>query len=88
MIRTNRIISVLALAFLILLGGCATDVTSREVPFIPGSDTSNVNIFVEDDTGKIILSGQVKRGVDKANIEKYLREELGYKNISNLLTVQ
>ena len=59
---------------------------AKKLPFIPGTDTSKVNMFVEKDTGTVILSGQVKRNFDKINIEKHLREELGYEKISNQIT--
>ncbi|MEM7260267.1 MAG: hypothetical protein AAF404_23085 [Pseudomonadota bacterium] len=79
--------ALLAVTTALTLFACA-NTTTRKVPFIPGTDTSKVVIFVDNDTGEVILSGQVKRGIDKHNIEKHLREEHGYSNITNQLTFE
>lgn len=81
--RIHRYPAVLLSVF--LLFGCSAR-TALDVPPVLGADTTHVKLYLDNDTGTVILSGHVNRAVEKAILEKYVREELGYTDISNQLT--
>ncbi len=85
MFTIKKIVSAALITTVLTLTACA-NVSTKKIPPVPGTDTRNVNLFVNNDTGEVILSGQVKRELDKLNVEKSVREKYGYTNISNQIT--
>jgi hypothetical protein len=86
----KTIVSALLGIALVAVGGCATmsSMTSEPAPFILGVDTDNVIVFVDEENDKITLTGHVKSRLDKDKIEEYMRDERGYRNILNQITIQ
>ena len=87
MIAVNRTIGILIITATLVASGCATNYTTREVPLVPGTDTTNVSIFVNNDDGSVLLTGQVRKKIDATAIEEKVRSEYGYTNIDNRISV-
>ena len=67
------------------LAGCSA---GKAIPLssVPGVTAGGIFLFVPDDGGPVLLTGNVDRSFDKRLIEKHVRETLGYTNISNRIT--
>ena len=85
MIGIKRFLGITAINITLMTNGC-TNYTVKQLPSIPGANTSSVNLFIDNTDGSAILSGHVSRALDKRTIEEYVRTEYGYQDISNQIT--
>ena len=70
----------------LVLAGCAS---GKTIPLssIPGVSAGVIFLHVPDDGGPVILTGNVDRSFDKQLVEKHVRTELGYEEISNRINI-
>ena len=81
------LISILFTLSALTLNACVSS-GGKAIPLraVPGVSANGIWLHVSEDESEVILRGHVPRGVDKILIEKHVRREFGYKNISNRIT--
>ena len=81
---TKLFLATMAISVAAFLAGCVSG-SAQALPSISGADTTGVWLYVTDD-GSATISGYVEQGIDRRLIEDYVREELGYTDITNTIT--
>lgn len=88
MIAINRHLCIVIMATTMLLSGCGNLQNSRPSLSISGVDTSNI-LILENDGGKTaVLTGTVRRTVDKKTVEEYVRTNFEYEKIVNNISIR
>jgi len=83
----KNLISILFTLCVMSLSACVSS-GSKAIPLraVPGVNENGIWLLVSEDESEVILRGNVRRGVDKVLVEKFVRREYGYTNISNRIT--
>jgi len=88
MFKKNLILILFTMCALSLSACVSTGGKALPLKAIPGVNAGGIWLHVSEDESEIILRGSVRRGVDRVLVEKHVRREFGYTNISNRITIR
>lgn len=83
----NYLVATLIAIGILTFTGCANSTANiRSIDSVPGVNATGIRMIINEDKS-VILRGEVKSGVEKVLIEKYVQREYGYENISNQISI-